>query len=282
MSTTFYPREDHPSDLIIITADNVFFSVHKRILLSKSQNSFGGLLHHEDAQSFTGPLALSRPKPCFDHSLAVSESSEVFNLVLHAFYDFDPTSYKPTLDHIAGMLNILPQYGLPVAHIVTHGKPMYNLILGVALTSPLDVYALVAQHRLEQLAVEVSHHLISTPLHNLTDEHCLSMGPVYLRRLMFLHLGRTERLKRLLRDPPAGHRPTMQCDAIDQKRKLAMVWKEGVSELCWEASASTPVSLFHAVLSPIVDKLSCEECKTSTREKIRKLIVDWTMVKTTI
>jgi hypothetical protein len=56
MSTTFYPREDHPSDLIIITADSVFFSVHKRILLSKSQNFFGGLLQPEDTQSFTGRL----------------------------------------------------------------------------------------------------------------------------------------------------------------------------------------------------------------------------------
>ena len=159
---------------------------------------------------------------------------------------------------------------------------MYNLVLSTALTSPLDIYALVAQYRLEQLAVEVSHHLLSVPLHNLTDEHCLSMGPIYLRRLVFLHLGRTERLKRLLRDPPSGHRPTVQCDLVDQKRKLEAVWLQAAAELCWEANASTPVSLFHAVLSPIVDKLTCEECKTSTREKIRKLIVDWTMVKTTI
>lgn len=214
--------------------------------------------------------------------LVVPESSEIFNLVLHAFYDFDPISYKPTLDHIAGMLTALPQYGLPITDPVAHGKPMYNLILGTALSSPLDIYALVAQHRLEQLAVEVSHHLLSTPLHNLTDEHCLSMGPIYLRRLIFLHLGRTERLKQLLRDPPSGHRPTMHCDVIDQKRKLEAAWKEAAGELCWEANAGTPVSLFHAVLSPVVDKLTCEECKTSTREKIRKLIVDWTMVKTTI
>jgi len=265
MSTTFYPREDHPSDLIIITEDSVFFSVHKHILLSKSQNLFGGLLVQEDTQSFT-----------------VSESSEIFNLVLHAFYDFDASNYKPTLDHIAGMLTALPRYGLPAATAVQHGRPTYNLILGTALSAPLDTYALVAQHRLEKLAVEVSHHLLSTPLHCLTDEHCLSMGPVYLRRLMFLHLGRTERLKKLLRDLPSGHRPTLQCDAIDQKRKLEAAWQEAVGQLCWDINASTPVSLFHTVLSPIVDKLSCEECKTSAKEKIRKLIVDWTMVKTTI
>ncbi|KIM25903.1 hypothetical protein M408DRAFT_314531 [Serendipita vermifera MAFF 305830] len=270
MSTTFYPREDHPSDLIIISADNVFFSVHKRILLLKTNNFFGGLLQVEDDVILNIFL------------LVVSEASEVFNLVLHAFYDFDPTNYKPTLDQVAEMLNKLPQYGLPLSAVITHGKPMYNLILGMSLTKPLDIYALVAQHRLEPLAVEVSHHLLATPLHNLTDEHCLSMGPIYLRRLTFLHLGRTERLKKLLRDPPSGHRPTMQCDTVDQKHKLMALWKEATGELCWEASASTPVSLFHAVLSPLVDKLNCEECKTSTREKIRKLIVDWTMVKTTI
>jgi hypothetical protein len=61
MSTTFYPREDHPSDLIIISSDNVFFSVHKRVLLERSQNAFGGQLYHKDYQSFTGKLSIFFP-----------------------------------------------------------------------------------------------------------------------------------------------------------------------------------------------------------------------------
>jgi hypothetical protein len=183
---------------------------------------------------------------------------------------------------MARTLSSLPLYGLSPSTAIVHGKPMYNHILSMALQAPLDTYALVCQHRLEPLAVEISHHLISVPLHSLTDEQCLSMGPVYLRRLVFLHMGRTERLKQLLKDPPTGHGPTQQCDVIDQKRKLQAAWKEAVGQLCFEACANTPVSLLHTSLSCVTDRLTCEECKIATRERIRKLIVDWTLVKTTI
>ena len=202
-------------------------------------------------------------------------------MVLYAFYELDPAHYRPTLDHVAAMLDALPKYGLPLESSLSKGKPFYNLICGLAFASPLEAYALAAKHDLEQLAVDISHHLHSTPLYDLTDELCLSMGPIYLRRLIFLHLGRIERLKKLLQEPP-GHEPTMQCDAVDQKHKLVALWREKASTLCWDVSPSTPVSLLQATLSPIVEKLGCNECKVSTRERIRQIIVEWTMVKSTI
>lgn len=204
------------------------------------------------------------------------------NLILHAFYDLDPSNYTPSLDQYAGMLVGLKKYGLPATDPIAPGKPIYNLILTTALAYPLDTYALVCQHHIESLAVEISHHLISIPLHNLSDELCLSMGPVYLRRLVFLHLGRTERLKKLLRDPPEGHQPTRQCDTVDQKRNLKDAWLEAATTLLWEANANTPVSLLRAAFLPIADRATCHECRDSTKERIRKLIIDWTMVKTTI
>lgn len=265
MSTTFYPREDHPTDLIILTSDNVFFSVHTSVLLEKSTNKFGGLIASVDTQSITVP-----------------ESSDSINLLLHAFYNYDPTNYIPTLAQISTMLSAVPKYGLAPDGLFARGTPFFNLTLNLALSSPLETFAVVCQHNLEELAVEVSHHLIAIPLHNLTDDLCARIGPIYLRRLVFLHLGRTERLKNLLRIPPAGHEPNQQCDKIDQKRNLEHLWIEATSSLAWDLNASTPVSLFHAVLSPLADKVSCVECKTSFKESIRKLIVDWTMVKTTI
>jgi len=264
MSTTFYPQDDPPTDLIILTSDNVLFAVHDSVLRFKSQNSFGELLSGQESRSF-----------------AVPESSEVLNLVLYAFYDLDPAHYRPTLDHIASMLDAFSKYGLPLEPSLTKGKPIYNVICGLAFASPLEAYALVAKHNLDQLAVEISHQLHSTPLYDLTDELCLSMGPIYLRRLMFLHLGRTERLKMLLRESPR-HEPTVQCDAVDQQHKLKTLWREKATTLCWDVSPSTPVSLLQATLSPVVEKLGCDECKTSTRERIRQIIVEWTMVKSTI
>ena len=212
----------------------------------------------------------------------VPETSDLINLLLHAFYDYDPTNYIPTLAQISSMLSAFPKYGLELNGLFTRGTPFFNLTLNLALSSPLETFAVVCQHDLDVLAIEVSHHLISIPLHHLSDDLCTRMGPIYLRRLVFLHLGRTERLKTLLRYPALGHEPSQLCDKIDQKRHLEQLWTEAATSLIWDLHASTPVSLFHAVLSPLIEQMTCTECTTSLKEAIRKLIVDWTMVKTTI
>lgn len=54
MSTTFYLRDELPSDLVFVSSDGVFFTVLKQMLLSKSDNYFAGLLLQEDCLSFTG------------------------------------------------------------------------------------------------------------------------------------------------------------------------------------------------------------------------------------
>jgi hypothetical protein len=59
MSTTFYPRDDLPTDIMIITSpDNVLFAVHRQILLEKSTNNLGGLLDERavPASPLTGNL----------------------------------------------------------------------------------------------------------------------------------------------------------------------------------------------------------------------------------
>jgi len=210
------------------------------------------------------------------------EDAPVFNLILNAFYDYDPAKYKPSLCQIAQMLSSLLKYGFALPGPIVPGNPIYNVILNVALASPLDAYALVCMHNLEQLAVQISHHLLSTPLHGLTDELCNQMGPIYLRRLLFLHLGRSERLKLLLKEEPLSHEPTRDCDLIDQKRGLLVAWREATSKLVWDVGPDTPVSLLQARLSNITDKITCSHCILLAKERLRKLIVDWTMVKSTI
>jgi hypothetical protein len=131
----------------------------------------------------------------------------------------------------------MPKYGLLVHDAIAKGKPLASVILSLARTQALDTYALVAHHNLEDLAIETSHYLISVPLHNLTDAQCNKMGPIYLRRLMFLQLGRMERLKTLLKELPSTHPPTATCDELDQKRLLFLYWHMAASEICWEISA---------------------------------------------
>ncbi|KAG8752138.1 hypothetical protein FRC14_007303 [Serendipita sp. 396] len=265
ISTTFYPREDYPGDLFLITNDNVYFVVHKRVLFEHSSNKFGGYLDDPALSWFQVP-----------------ESSTILNLILHVLYDFDPSSYKPTLAQISILLDTLPLYGVDVIASFSEGKNLFKITLDHSLVSGLETYALVCKHSLEVLAVKCSHNLLSTPLYSLTDEHCISMGPIYLRRLVFLHLGRLERLRSLLKPPPKSHTPSLLCDALDQRTRLEKPWKEAVNELCWDLRADTPLSQLQSILGPLVEKLQCGECQLEMKERIRGLFVDWTMVKTTI
>jgi hypothetical protein len=63
MSTSFYPRDDLPADIMILTSDNVLFAVHRQILLEKSINNLGGLLDERagTGSPLTGNLTNSRP-----------------------------------------------------------------------------------------------------------------------------------------------------------------------------------------------------------------------------
>jgi hypothetical protein len=137
----------------------------------------------------------------------------------------------------------VPKYGLPLTEPIRPGKPIYKLILAASMLRPLDAYSLASHYGLEQLAVEISSRLISVPLYNLSNDHCISMGPEYLRRLLFLHLGRTERLKALLREPHTRHPPTFLCDVIDQRLGIIAQWHAAATEICWDIGPDTPGNL---------------------------------------
>ena len=100
--------------------------------------------------------------------------------------------------------------------------------------SPILVYATAAAHDLNDLAIAVSSHLLSFPLYTLSDELAARIGPVYLKRLCFLQLGRLEKLLTSLRAPP-NFRPEMdRCDSAAQKR-LARAWELASAWLAWDA-----------------------------------------------
>jgi hypothetical protein len=246
MSTTFYPRDDLPADIMIITSpDNVLFAVHRQILLEKSTNNLGGLLDEKAGigSPLTGNLTNSRPY-VFSHLTEISfssvgENASVFNLFLHAVYGYNPAQYEPSLGDSSGMLDCLSKYGVSATTTIAPGTPMYNAILKIALSLPLDTFSLVCHHELEQLAVEISHNLVNTPLHNLQDQQCLKMGPIYLRRLIFLHLGRTERLKTLLKEAQRMHESTVLCDEVDLKRFLLTEWEKAAASLLWDLGPNT-------------------------------------------
>jgi len=77
-----------------------------------------------------------------------------------------------------------------------------------------------------------------------------AIGPIYLKRLFFLHFGRSDALRRVLLPPPNLHTPTTSCDFSDQK-KLTRAWALASAYLAWDArpgmfiQAASPTNAAH-------------------------------------
>lgn len=162
----------------------------------------------------------------------VEEDSNVLNVILHMAYNISCAWYCSSLNTIATAIGTLPAYGLD-AKLILPSTPLYAVLLYHAHLSPLEIYTLAAHYGLDELAISTSAHLLSFSLCTLTDKCVEAMGPVYLRRLLFLHLGRVDALKRVIRSPPIGHSPTPVCNLADQK-KLAAAWILAAAYLSYE------------------------------------------------
>jgi len=243
VSTTFYPGAELdviPTDLIILSSDSVFFYVHTHRLLAASINGFNSLLPlkeqvlPEDAGSF----------------LALPHDSVILNILLHTIYNMSASHYAPTPEAVIAAVDSFERYGLSVQTYLAPASPFYTLFLGTAPRAPIDFYALSGAYNLQHLAIPISSFLLSYSLASLTDELAVKMGPLYLKRLFFLHLGRVEALKRLLLPPPQSHAPTANCDFTEQK-KLTRAWALASAYLAWDVRPGEPLMGPRHVGAPI-------------------------------
>jgi hypothetical protein len=141
--------------------------------------------------------------------------------------------YAPNYEQLSATLKAFPKYGLHPPSLISAGSPLFDSIAALAPTRPLDVYALAAGSEIHDLAVRTSAHLLSISLANINDTQAEAMGPVYLKRLFFLHLGRVDALKRLLLVPPSDHLPTMTCGR-EERAQLTRAWALAAAYLAWE------------------------------------------------
>lgn len=227
VSTTFFPGaqlHSLPPDLVLLSSDSVFFYVHLNLLLCTSDNNFNSLLPPPPKATLgpMGPIVM------------LPESSAVLNIVLHSIYDISCAHYSPSFESLSAALVFMAAHGISVKQHVARSTALYALFLSHAPLYPLELYALAASYDLYDLAVPTSSHLLSFPLASLTDEMADRIGPRYLKRLFFLHFGRTDALKRLLLPPPHPHSPTMSCDFTEQK-KLTRAWALASAYLAWDA-----------------------------------------------
>ncbi|KAG8802051.1 hypothetical protein FRC17_006504, partial [Serendipita sp. 399] len=259
---------DQPDNgtLRVITSDNVSIVVKRNILLDNSNNQFDGKLADSLAQ---GPIL----------SVQFTESSQVFNLLLDVLLDREPVWHEPAPAAISDLLACLTKYGVSLDDkfsLQQQQKPFYNFVLTSAISYPLDTFALVCKYHLEDLAVECARRLLSIPLTQLTDEQSIDIGPVYLRRLTILHLKHAEGLRQLLAHLPDRHEPNERCNDTSQKDNLERLWSSAVKEIWTEGEVSTISTLeFQSRLEPLANQLHCGECQLRMRQRVQRLIVEW-------
>ncbi|KAF7776204.1 hypothetical protein Agabi119p4_4597 [Agaricus bisporus var. burnettii] len=273
ISTTFYPGaqlNELPPDTVLLASDGVFFYVHASVLLASSTNDFNNLIASD-----------SEPTRDRDPMLSVQEDSTILNVILHIIYDMSCAHYSPPFPALVAAVNHLPTYGISPKAKIIPSTPTFTLLLSNAPLYPLEVYALAASFDLYDLAVATSSHLLSFPLATLTDEMAELIGPIYLKRLFFLHFGRSDALKRVLLPPPHPHAPTPWCD-FDEQKKLTRAWALASAYLAWDARPDLSTSVMESALRPLADHLTCEQCQQGLRERIKDLLVQWTVVKRTI
>lgn len=199
-------------------------------------------------------------------------------MLLHSMYGLSCARYSPSFGTVQESVDIMHVYGLDPSNYVAPSLPLFSLLLSQAPLYPLAVYALAAQHGLHELAVSSSSNLLSLDLSTLSDEMSQKLGPTYLKKLFFLHLGRCDALKRYLVEPPHPHPPTDQCSFVDQ-RQLSTAWSLSAAYFAWEAKADISVGMLEGTMGALGAHLTCSDCKRVLQERIRNLVVQWTLVK---
>ncbi|KAI0641921.1 hypothetical protein C8Q79DRAFT_1013826 [Trametes meyenii] len=276
VSTTFHPATNLlpiPPDLILVSSDEVFFYAHTTQVLSASNNHFNNIVPRDPVKSTSNePVVPCGPCAC------VSESATVLNIVLHCAYGLPCMHYRPTLDTLIAAVDAMPSYGLSPAIHVSPASPVFSLILAQAPVQPLVVYALAARHDLYELAKPVSSHLLSFATEACTEETASQIGAVYLKRLYLLHLERVDALRRLLMPAPHPHPPTEDCDFVEQKR-LTRAWTLTAAYLAWDAHPDVSPSTIQSAFAPLSERLSCAQCKQSLADRVKDVVVQWSIVK---
>ncbi|KAF8602881.1 hypothetical protein BDV93DRAFT_443356 [Ceratobasidium sp. AG-I] len=287
VSTRFNPREEdiRGADLVLVSSDKIRFYVHQNTLLRQSSNHFGSLLPETiwaqpmDASDIVASLAF----------VNVNYTADVLNVLLHAIYGFSVQSYKPSPAILRETIVALANLGFSIETFLVPHSELYMLYLQAAATEPLPMYALAAEHSLESLAVSVSTFTLSVSLSDLTDDLAEQIGPTYLRRLFFLHLGRTDALKRILYPPPASHpiasglpsphsSPSDQSCSPSNQQNVARIW----AFACSSAVIDNHPNNLIRMLTPMSAQLPCILCGQTLMDRVRKLVSDWSDIKNTI
>ncbi|KIO19829.1 hypothetical protein M407DRAFT_82330, partial [Tulasnella calospora MUT 4182] len=203
----------------------------------------------------------------------------VFNIFLHVIYGLPFHRYGPTLAIMSEVLGALSKYGAPSVQI---DSDIYTFLRKNIHTNPLQAYAIAASSNLEGVCVAASEKTLGLSLSGLSEADSILMGPQYLRRLFFLHLGRINALRRVTDAPPQGHSEVSSCSAA-QRRHLQHLWNAGKGTLLMRPfPQNTSVQDLVVIFGSLIGETSCLECRAQIQARIGRLVQDWSRVKRTI
>ncbi|KAF8999645.1 hypothetical protein BDQ17DRAFT_1360747 [Cyathus striatus] len=271
VSSVFYPGGNEAGfDTIFRSQDTVLFYVHSSIYLGACKNAFKSLIS-----------SLSTQPPSPDEPIDVPETSDVLNVILHTLYNKSCANNSPTFDTLETAVNRMPHYDILPGRLIMPSTPLHDILLSHAPIQAMRLYCLAACHDLYVLASSTSSHLLSFPISSITDDLARKMGALYLKRLVLLHTERLEALKRIIRDPPHPHPPTMLCD-FDEQKKLSRAWSLVAGYLVWDCRPDLSVQTVQTSFGSLGDHLTCTECLMTLQSRIKNVVVQWVTVKRTI
>lgn len=309
VSTAFHPGS-HPHlprpDVIIVSADETLFYVHSTTLLAAAPHIFRDCLDDQKASLF--PTPPSNVQDAQDGGIspaAVLEASswvvqplphaglstgqkwlkvealpaEELNVMLHAFYDTSCAAHQPSIQTLETTIDKMASlFGIIVATLITPSSKLFNCLLSCAPLYPLQIYSLAARHTIHELAVKASSHLLSFSLSSLTDEQALKIGAVYLKKLVLLHVQRTERLRDLLLKPPHPHPPSKSC-GFKEQRALESMWASVVVNVAWDVRPDLSTATLQRALNPVIERLDCPLCRGCIATRIKDTLRAWASVE---
>ncbi|KAG9001058.1 hypothetical protein FRB94_004951 [Tulasnella sp. JGI-2019a] len=212
--------------------------------------------------------------------LRVEETSIVLNLTLHLIYDMSFARYPPDIETIAQALTSLRKYGIAVP--ADPSAEIWSTLLLSARSNPIRAYSIAASHGVASVAKSASRYTLSTSLDTVSEGDALTMGPIYLRLLFFLHVGRQTALLRVIRTPPKEHLPTAAC-SISAQHRVVDAWSVVVAAITSgrRSHGTSSVALLEA-FSPLIDKNTCELCRENAQSRISEMTEAWLAIRTTI
>jgi len=256
--------------LILVTPDEPFFAVHFHALTRASNNEFGGLL--------TG---IQEPLGEDYDFIAISEESDVLNVILHCIYNIPCDSSRPTLQCIERSLLASDKYGLSMEQYMSRGSLLYNTVLIAALFQPFEVYALAASHELEELAVAASSYTLTHKLHHVPQHIADKMGTKYLQRLYQLHGTRMDALKAMLDEKPYPHEARQHCSVVN-RQATSKAYELAAAQVAYVATPALPHTTIELIMNGLADAVGCPDCKATLISRAKAIVTGWMLLKRTI